>query len=727
MGRVRRGGLFLRLCLANLVAALAVFLLLPLLLGRELLRRPRLLALSGIAAGAGVLLGAFLLLGDADPAPPTRTKQRSQPLRELPAAAAAPAPVPDPIELAAPGEDEGEEEELVDEDVTGTPYGGDPFELRVRRGGEPAAGLRVRGWLPGLEAGKPVAEGVTDESGRVRLGDPRRLTAAVDADGRQVAAKDGDVDLEELEQLRGTVLGPQDEGLAAEVTVLVGAVPLARGRADASGGFALEWIPVEGAVIVATAEGFLPERTPWVRGKPQLLRLRPGSSGALRGRVMDADGLPLTGAVVRLIRGERGPQLAATDGLGWFAFSLLEAGAVTLEVHRPGEETPALRAAARVLAGEAAEVQLRIESGAVLSVVVRGEDGPVQGCQVQVVDPGVTRFGNYSESLAQPQRQTDADGLARFERLPAGRYYVRAHPNGRGAPLLAEVSLAAGTSQRVILEQVLTRELRIRVVDGDGRPVQGVFMDVSMPGINWSRMPTARSGADGVGVFADLPAGLAEVHLGKGGLWRMVRTEADEATFVWSEAATLRLQGTVTGWEGEVLVACALADVVHMTPARVGGGGLFEATITPPEGDCRVFLLARDRRLAPIDLGTVGRDGLLGFRAAFAPGATLTGRLVDGSSGEGIPGRVRLGGALAGVLEAQTQWLGGTDHDEWITVNEWSRATGPDGLFELSGLPAGASSAMELQAVGALGRSEALSPLEPGELRDLGQLPLGAR
>lgn len=181
------------------------------------------------------------------------------------------------------------------------------------------------------------------------------------------------------------------------------------------------------------------------------------------------------------------------------------------------------------------------------------------------------------------------------------------------------------------------------------------------------------------------------------------------------------------GYEGEALVVCVLPDVAHLTRAVIQSSGLVQVEVTPPAGACQVFLLARDRRLAPLDLGRAGESGApLLFDATFLPGATLRGRLVDAAQGQGIPGRVRLPGALAAALEAQAQWLGGTDEDEWITINEWSRATGPDGRFELTSLPPGPL-ALDLQALGAAPRQAPIEPLAQGEARDLRDLPLQPR
>jgi len=96
------------------------------------------------------------------------------------------------------------------------------------------------------------------------------------------------------------------------------------------------------------------------------------------------------------------------------------------------------------------------------------------------------------------------------------------------------------------------------------------------------------------------------------------------------------------------------------------------------------------------------------------------GRLVDAASGEGVPGRVRVEGPVGGALEARAQWLGGTDHDAWITVNEWEQATGLDGAFALDGLPPGQRS-LRVQGVGASPRRVEVS-VTAGAVTELGPL-----
>ncbi|MCA8920894.1 MAG: hypothetical protein KDD82_03730, partial [Planctomycetes bacterium] len=84
-----------------------------------------------------------------------------------------------------------------------------------------------------------------------------------------------------------------------------------------------------------------------------------------------------------------------------------------------------------------------------------------------------------------------------------------------------------------------------------------------------------------------------------------------------------------------------------------------------------------------------------------------------------------LGGRWGAVQEARTQWSTGTDHDPWITVNEWVQASGPDGVFALSGLAPG-SHTLELSAIDCLPRVVEFV-VEPDGVADLGVLSLEPR
>jgi len=605
--------------------------------------------------------------------------------------------------------------------------------VTVTRGGDPVPGARVRFYPDGLVGGRPLGEAWTGADGEATwppgLDPDARYAVVAEADGRVASTRglhDEDLwlTLEPAETVEGRVGGPAGAGVGARLTLRVGALAVSEAYADGEGRFAMEWTRDPEAVLEVVADGYVPLRRPagqLDRVDLSELELARGASGDVAGRVVDGRGAPVPGALVRAVQGGRADAVAATDASGRFRLADLEAGLVSLEVHL-ADPVPAAVASARVPPGGTAEVEVAL-GGARLLVVVRDAGVLREGVRLEVVDPAITRYGasRFATSNVEQSATTRLNGTATFG-LPAGRFFVRA-THGRRT-VVGEAVVPAQGEARLDLDLAEQRRLRVRVVDPAGEPVPGVFMDVSMPGLQWRDMPSRSTGADGVARFDELPAGLAELHLGKGGTWRMLRTDGEEAELVWTDETPLDVGGYVEGAEGEVLLAVVLPDVVKFVRAEIGGWDrVLEARLEAPAGERRVYLLAKDPGLAPVDLGAPGTDGAVrGFDVDVAPGGAVRGRLVTAEGGAGVAGLIELSGDLGGVYEARAQWLSGTDNDEWITVNEWRQATGPDGLFELRGLPAG-THALALRGLGCAPRTVTVT-VEAGEEVDLGPVPV---
>ncbi len=610
----------------------------------------------------------------------------------------------------------------------------------VERDDEPVSGLRLRVYREGLVGGYPLGEAVTDRWGRAIL--PALDGACVIvAEGPSGALSLGPlvyssawrlVDLSRRaphDTLPSSLRVVSVDGRALEgarVRLHVGALQVATATADAAGRIRFD-LPAAGSFaleLTAEAPGHLPLRlTPGSLGRASTLRLLPGTPGAVAGRVLTASGLALPGALVRAVREGEPPAFAAADREGRFELAPLPPGRVTLEVFTGGEQPEAV-GDARVVGGQTATVELTAQGRAPLRVRVRDANGPVVGARVEVVDPGVTRFGVDVSSGVEQRGATDADGVARFDLAP-GRYYVRAwHP---AASLSRAIAAEArrGEVGEAVIDLAETRPLAIKVVTPDGEPVPGVFMDVSMPGFQWRDMPARSTSGDGVARFGALPPGRAELHLGRGGQWRMVVvTEGEAATFVWTENAPLRVEGRVQGGGSELLAAVVLADVVRTSRVRLDGEGSLNTRLHAPGGAREVFLVAPDPALAPLRLGQApaGEEGALrDLDLRFARGGTLTGRLID-ARGNGVPARARIEGPLGGVVEARTQWLTQTANDVWITVNEWPQAAGPDGRFALEGLPPGVHR-LRIEGVGCVTRLVEVEVVAR-ETTDLGEVRL---
>ncbi|MCA8925002.1 MAG: hypothetical protein KDD82_24545, partial [Planctomycetes bacterium] len=498
--------------------------------------------------------------------------------------------------------------------------------LMITDRGQPVAGIEVRLYDPRLVGGVPLEVATSDADGLVRFerealgvrvfdGPPARILAPGEA---------GIFDLEEEGEfpVRGTVVGPDQEPVPdAELSLYHGAFALSAARSDSAGGFTLLAPAASGTLLVA-AEGYLPARVDLdaLRGAGNVVRLLHGERGALGGVVVDGDDRPLGEVLVRATSGTGGFLLAQTDTFGRFGFEHLPAGSIVLQVHL-GEVVPVAQQTAEVRARDVTEVTLRVTQRGVFALRVTEGDAPVVGAKVKVSDSGVTRFGQFEANAADQQLVTDAEGWARCA-LPAGGYYARVNVDGGDHTVGGTVR--AGETTELALDVSDRRALQVKVTDPAGNPVPGVFMDVSLPGIDWSDMPSTRTDAQGIGRFEQLPRGLAEVHLGRGGLWRMVRSEAEEVRFTWTEGDQLRLRGRV-GQASQVLAVTVLPDVAKMHRVELQGDVL-DAPLDVPGGRQGVFLVPPDQGLAPVFLGEVALGGeLSGFEVGFPRAGAVRG------------------------------------------------------------------------------------------------------
>jgi hypothetical protein len=307
------------------------------------------------------------------------------------------------------------------------------------RTGRPIEGAVVRGYAESFDGRAAAVNALlltmtTDESGlAVADFDTKALGAShwiVSADGyRPYAAYHGywppeRVDLEPSTPVAVRVVDPYGDAAAdASVEGYSGcphAPPAVWGRTDASGlfraadgspeGFSL-WVLAAGC---ATTEGDLP---PVFGDEPVLEVLSPGI--AVGGRVRDAEGRPIAGAVLRGEDYPRGPA-ALTDLEGRFVLAGLGTDE-GVQVFHPTLHLDAPHTVARA----AADVPLEL----VWTLEGLGEEAPLGTLVVRARDPA----GRVVEALdllvlgedGQGQDDsTDGDGEAVLD-LPAGRYRIR--------------------------------------------------------------------------------------------------------------------------------------------------------------------------------------------------------------------------------------------------------------------------------------------------------------
>jgi hypothetical protein len=282
------------------------------------------------------------------------------------------------------------------------------------------------------------------------------LEPEVEVSGR-VEAEDGGA------PLPGAVVEFRLPGVTASVA------PLERHwTTDAQGHFAGSVAP--DGVLVARLAGYLPAAAGLRGGRAPrqevTIRLKPAPQPAapdriVAGRVVDARGVPVPGAVVSYTAGRRGAQWAVapapvtTDGEGRFA------------LRGVGEQGSVQARAAELLSDRVAapagvqDLTVTVRPGGVLAGrVVRADGTPAQafGLEVQRL-----RRGEPSQTLS----IVDPDGRWELRGLGAGVYQLQASAPGAAPSERARVELPATENARA------ERELRLKA----GHRLSGVVKD----------------------------------------------------------------------------------------------------------------------------------------------------------------------------------------------------------------------------------------------------------
>lgn len=209
------------------------------------------------------------------------------------------------------------------------------------------------------------------------------------------------------------------------------AAPIVPTTSDQDGFFELPLAEAGEIRLQVRAPGYAPaQRTvPVKEDEPlRLLLIQLERGFTLRGQVWEADGRPAVGVTVTAREaGERNvgvlmaalqkPLSTTTDGQGQFVLTGLKPGKITVEAQSPegGQDRVTLD-----INGDA-EAELHLGSPGSLEVRVVGPQGePLAGAKVEVSGLG--------DDL--PQRLTDAAGVARFQGVSPGTYFVTASLEG---------------------------------------------------------------------------------------------------------------------------------------------------------------------------------------------------------------------------------------------------------------------------------------------------------
>ncbi|MBL8113983.1 MAG: carboxypeptidase regulatory-like domain-containing protein, partial [Acidobacteria bacterium] len=236
------------------------------------------------------------------------------------------------------------------------------------------------------------------------------------------------------------------------------------------------------------------------------------SSGAVvSGRVLDEATLqPLAGAVVTIqsasendlydLLREHLPR-ATTDATGTFRVAGLKEGEVRIFVEGSGR--PVVRVDARAFPEGADVGDIQLGEGQPLALHVQREDGsPLSSTRIGV------RPGGFDGTLKEMLFQTDESGDVRIPRIAPGRYGLVADASSRQHRLAVTVSKADAALRWTILAATV----RGRVLGGDGRPLEGIRVELATPHDGRIRLlDVARRSQDGVPLGrhqrGDLPAG----------------------------------------------------------------------------------------------------------------------------------------------------------------------------------------------------------------------------
>lgn len=260
--------------------------------------------------------------------------------------------------------------------------------------------------------------------------------------------------------------------------------------ADGSGGFRLRALPPGRAVLEASAAGHAPSppvmvtvsEIPGAARDDVVLGL--GAPAALSGRVVEAGGPGVHGAVVRAVRpmSELALPVAITDEHGAFALADLPPGPLGLQVSAPGFAPGRLSG----IEVPAEDVDIALVPGGVVTGVVTAGGEPLAHFAVSLIrraeldGTGVDDGGPWMQTA----RVVSADGSYRVGDLAPGRYTVAA-----SAPGLAPVERAGITVEP-------GREVRVDIALAPGAQVSGTVRD-------------ARSGAAVAGAAVRLSTGSA--------------------------------------------------------------------------------------------------------------------------------------------------------------------------------------------------------------------------
>ena len=481
--------------------------------------------------------------------------------------------------------------------------------------------------------------------------------------------------------------------------------PVASGRTDEDGRYRLTGLPRRPLRLVARGAGHAPATASLPGAAIAAPTLRLAAGALLAGQVLRPDGRPASGAAVTLVGSALWPaETLSADADGRFRRVDLPPGIYMLRARLEGDATS--RSGLRITPDRPADLSLRLAPGARVGGTVRDERGEaVPGAELTLAEGGLSPL---------PRRaQADDAGAFSLAGLLPGRHTMEVRAPGH-VPTRMPLTLDAGATERLTVELVRGATVAGRVLDAQGRPLEGARVRFAGAEPRLAAPPVPGS----LGVTAVVPPlplfGVVESESWSGllGAWHGGESTTSEAD------GRFELSGLTAG-AGEVV-----AEAPGLAPALSAGlrlragetrdglelqlsegarleGRVLDARGFPAEGVVVTLRAEREpaprTQAAPAD-GTFTFDGVLGrvtltARAAALPPAREELVLEEGGRREI---ELRLPEALA-TLEGRL-----VDEDdapvsfavlalEAENPRTPARRTTPtriDGTFRLDGLPA---------------------------------------
>ena len=527
--------------------------------------------LGAIAAGALVLLLSILFLrggGDGSAPGPTRAAPPAAPAARTPAPdpPPTPAPLPPPVPEAAPSPPA---EPLPDEDAL--------VGRVVSAAGTPVAGAEVTTLASKIVRTESGAADVDQEERTVSTGDDGRFRVA-----------------------------PLRRDLAHSLRI----------RAHGHGDLVRDFVP-----------------RPEGPGEIDLGDLRLTEARSIRGVALETSGRPLAGALVR-VRLDAGPGSAfrrassgrvsfldrhtSTDEAGRFHFGDLCFGHHELLLEVSGG-TPVTATVVVPQDRDPGEVELLVEAGEGLTLLFVDESGvPVEKQVVTSRGPGALR--------ELPAQWSDADGRVVLRGLPARelRFTTQmALPPGekpRFAPEEIGPLVPAGQEVRVVLRA--PSFLRGRVVDEEGRPIEGLQID-PWQGERWLYSLTVSSGRDGsfeIAVAAGVPLDL--------------RVKGSSSRFVAGN-----MEGKLTRWRGSLGPVEGPAEGLVLRCRQAPADRTLRVRVTDADGIPVPGVAVRWRDEYGWPDAETGTDGIAHCKGMVAGPVWLSARMTPEDAGM-LPGQL---------------------------------------------------------------------------------------